>query len=406
MDKEVLENGVAYLRGQLTPASDLRTTEQANRRAFVLYVLAEAGAVRESDLSGLYEARGLLGQYGRALLAMAVGFVREDDPRISTLLSDLASDAIVSATGAHWQEREPERWNWNTDTRTTAIVLDALARLDPGNDLAPLAVRWLMHARTGDRWETTQETAWALIALTDWMVATGELQADYAWGVRLNGEDLASGRATSETVREVTELRVAVADLLREEPNRLEIARGKGPGRLYYTAHLRAYLPAEEVQALNRGIIVGRTYEMADCEEDCPPITEARVGDRIRVRLTLIAPNDLYYVVVEDPFPAGTEPVDTSLRTSPTVEEGPGWTPTDREVGWWEWGWWWFTDVDLRDEKAVLFATSLPAGTYEYTYVLQVGLAGTYHVLPATAYEMYFPEVMGRSDGMLFTIEP
>ena len=53
----------------------------------------------------------------------------------------------------------------------------------------------------------------------------------------------------------------------------------------------------------------------------------------------------------------------------------------------------------------MLFATYLPAGTYEYTYLLQVGLGGEYRVLPATAYEMYFPEVMGRSDGMIFTIE-
>ena len=59
----------------------------------------------------------------------------------------------------------------------------------------------------------------------------------------------------------------------------------------------------------------------------------------------------------------------------------------------------------MRDEKLVLFATSLPAGTYEYTYLLQIGLAGEYRVLPTTAYEMYFPEVMGRSDAMVFTAE-
>ena len=405
VDPEVVMRGVEYLQEHVEPVSSLETTEGANRQAFILYVLSEADAVRESDLAALYEVRARLGHYGRAFLAMALGRIDEEDPRIRTLLSDLASAAIVSATGAHWQEREPGRWNWNTDTRTTAVVLDALARLDPDNRLAPLAVRWLMRARTADHWETTQETAWALIGLTDWMVATGELEADYAWGVRLNGEDLGSGEVTRATLREVETFRVAVADLLRDEVNRLQIARGKGLGNLYYTAHLRAYLPVEEVHALNRGIIVGRTYEMADCEEGCPPVEEARVGDLIRVRLTLIAPNDLNYVVVEDPFPAGAEPVDTSLRTSPTVEEG-GFQPVGREVGWWEWGWWWFTDVDIRDEKVVLFATSLPAGTYEYTYLLYVGLPGEYRVLPTTAYEMYFPEVMGRSDGGVFTVQP
>jgi hypothetical protein len=407
VDEGVLDRGVEFLLEQLGPTSELDTAFRANRRAFVLYALAEAGAVQESHLAALYDVRGRLGQYGRAYLALAFDLVNDRDPRIQTLMSDLNSAAIVSATGAHWQEADPDHWNWNTDTRTTAVVLDALARLDPENSLAGNAVRWLMHARTADHWETTQETAWALIALTDWMVATGELEGEYDWGIRLNGEDLGSGEVAPETLQDATQFRVAVADLLLGEPNRLEIARSEGPGRLYYTAHLRAYLPVEEVQALNRGIVVGRTYEMADCEADCEPVQQAEVGEVVRVRLTIIAPHDLQYVVIEDPFPAGAEPVDTSLQTTSVVGERPELRRTDVETPWWHWGWgwWWFSNTDLRDEKLVLFATSLPAGTYEYTYLLQIGLEGEYRVLPAAAYEMYFPEVMGRSDGMVFTIE-
>ena len=406
VDESVLQRGVDFLQEQISAAAGTDAEEEANRRAYVLYVLAEAGAVRESSLAALYDLRARLGHYGRAYLALGFGLLDEEDPRVRTLLSDLNSAAIVSASGAHWQEAEPAAFNWNTDTHTTAVVLDALARLDPTSDIAANAVRWLMHARTADHWETTQETAWALIALTDWMLATGELEADYRWSVRLNGEDMGSGETTPETVREVTEMRAAVAELLVGEANRVEIGRGEGPGRLYYTTYLNAYLPVEEVQSLNRGIIVGRTYTMAECEEDCPPVTSARVGDLLRARLTIIAPHDLYYVVVEDPFPAGTEPLDTSLQTTSVVGERPELHRLDAEGPWWDWGWWWFANTDLRDEKLVLFATTLPAGTYEYTYLLQVGLAGEYRVLPVTAYEMYFPEVMGRSDGMVFTIAP
>ena len=51
-------------------------------------------------------------------------------------------------------------------------------------------------------------------------------------------------------------------------------------------------------------------------------------------------------------------------------------------------------------------STYLPAGTYEYVYTIRAGLAGEYNVIPATGSEAYFPEVYGRSAGMLFTIEP
>ncbi|MBN1955115.1 MAG: Ig-like domain-containing protein [Anaerolineae bacterium] len=409
VSSSVIERGIGFLQNRLEPADELEDTWQADRQAFVLYVLAEANVVQESDLASLYETRGRLSHHGRAYLALAFGQLKGGDARITTLLSDLNNAAIVSASGAHWQETETGHWNWNTDVRTTALALDVLARLDPDNDLAPQAVRWLMHARTADHWETTQETAWSLIALTDWMVATGELEGSYDWAVRINGKEVNAGQVTPETVREVSELQVAVAELLLGETNRLEIARGDGPGRLYYTAHLEAYLPVEDVRALNRGIVVGRVYERSDCEEACEPLASAQVGETVRVRLTVVAPYDLHYVVIEDPFPAGAEPVDTSLQTTSVVGEPPEMRRTDVGAPWywryWGWGWWWFSNTDLRDEKLVLFATYLPAGTYEYTYLLQMGLEGEYRVIPTTAYEMYFPEVMGRGDGMIFTIE-
>jgi uncharacterized protein YfaS (alpha-2-macroglobulin family) len=133
-------------------------------------------------------------------------------------------------------------------------------------------------------------------------------------------------------------------------------------------------------------------------------ITEAQAGQDIQVTLTLIAPNDLYYVVVEDPLPAGAEAVDTSLLTTSVVGQPPELQPTDPLY--YGWGWWWFSNTDLRDEKVVLFATYLPKGTYEYTYTMHASLPGTYRVIPTQAREFYFPEVFGRGDGTLFTIRP
>src|SRR3990170_23973 len=100
----------------------------------------------------------------------------------------------------------------NTDTRSTAVILDALVSLDPGSTLVHQAVRWLMVARRDGIWETTQETAWALIALTDWMVVTGELEGEYSYGVSLNGNVLADGQVTPANIDQSIKLRVDVAD--------------------------------------------------------------------------------------------------------------------------------------------------------------------------------------------------
>ncbi|MBM4466567.1 MAG: hypothetical protein FJ014_13605 [Chloroflexi bacterium] len=409
VDQEVMDRAARFLRGSLKRPAELKQPYEANTQAFVLYVLAEYGKGDLGRSVALYERREMLGNYGKAYLAMALGLLApEQRERVDTIISDLTSAAVLSATGAHWEEETVDSWTMNTDTRSTAIVLAALARLSPplpggggagGGGLAPNVVRWLMVARKEGHWLSTQETAWSLIALTDWMVASGELEADYAYRVSLNYEKLGEGRVTTADVGETRKLQVEVAELLKDEANRLLIERAEpaGKGRLYYSIYLRYFLPVEDVKALNRGIIVARQYSPVEDPERF--VDGAKVGDVIQVKLTIIAPSSLHYLVVEDPLPAGCEGVDVSLKTTSVV----GQPPELRRVGE-EWGWWWFSHTEMRDEKVVLFATYLPKGTYEYTYLMRASVPGQFLVMPANAYEMYFPEVFGRSDGGKFTV--
>ncbi|MFQ6102069.1 MAG: Ig-like domain-containing protein [Anaerolineae bacterium] len=408
---DVLERGLNYLESTLVSARELRSYREANRQAFALYVLAEAGETGQAGeyVGDLYRRRDKLSHYGRAFLALTLGLIDENDNRIETLLSDLQNAAILSATGAHWEEADYDYWAMNTDTRSTGVILDALVRLDPENALIPNVVRWLMIARRDGIWETTQETAWALIGLTDWMAVTGELEGAYDYGVWLNDESLATGSITPDTVGEPIQLRVDVAELLADAGNRLTIGRGPGEGRLYYTAHLKVYLPVEEIEPLDRGIIVSRRYTDPECTEGakCPEVDGATVGDVVQVKLTIIAPHDLYYVVVEDPLPAGGEAIDTGLDTTSELAQAAGLYREAEEEPWYDFYYWWFrwySRSEMRDDKVVLFADYLPAGTYEYTYTFRATLPGEYRVIPTTAHEFYFPEVFGRADGRLFTI--
>ncbi|HUW11830.1 MAG TPA: alpha-2-macroglobulin, partial [Anaerolineae bacterium] len=403
---------VRYLERQLSDPDDLQDWE-LNQQAFMLFVLAEAGEPEIGRTVALFDYRERLGQYGKGFLAMALGLVEEDGERgrIDTLLSDLIGEAILSATGAHWEEGTVDWWTMSTDTRTTAVVLDAFARLAPDEPLAPNIVRWLMVARKDGHWETTQETAWSLIALTDWMVASGELEADYSWQVSLNGELLGEGVATNDNVDEAVELSAQIGQLFLDRANALLLERleptaeQSGAGWLYYTSHLQYFLPVEGLEPLDRGIVVARRYEMADCQSDCPAVSQAQVGDAIRVKLTLVAPNDLHYLVVEDPLPAGCEAIDVSLKTVSGLYEGAEIEMVEQpeDAPWW-WNGWIPTHTELRDEKVALFATWMRRGTYEYTYLMRASLAGRYLTLPASAYEMYFPEVWGRGAGGAFTI--
>ena len=417
VDRGVVDNAIGYLQSKINIGNPRSVKEQyrLNRQAFILYVLAEADSGDLSRAVSLMEVRDRLSNYAKAYLALALALTDSaDSARVKTLLSDLNSAAILSATGAHWEENWVDYWAMNTDVRSTTIIIDALSRLDPRNDLLPNAVRWLMAARKSGHWETTQETAWALIALTDYMVMTGELEADYTYTISLNGELLEERDITKQDVRKSFKVTVPIADLLAQEVNRVLISRQEptggqtGKGTLYYALYLRYFLPAKDIKPLSRGIILARQYLPADCNPDketCKPLREVRVGDVVKVKITLVAPHNLHYLVLEDPLPAGFEAIDRSLKTTSVASSAPSFLDKSQRYGWGRgWGWWWFTYSEVRDEKVALFANYLRRGTYEYTYYIRASVPGQFQTMPAVAYEMYFPEVWGRSDGLQFTV--
>ncbi len=403
IEQGMLDRALNYVRTDFVQPRLDTTPWRLNRQAFYFYVLARGGQGNLAEYEALYSHRLEMSYQGRAYLLMAYAELYPEQGAINNLVSDLTTGAILSATGAHWEEDYNDWWNWSSDTRTTALVLSALTRVAPENELLPNAVRWLMVARQGDHWKTTQENVWATIALTDWMVLTGELRGDYEYALTLNGQALARATVTPETVREGEVIRVAVRDLLLDDLNRVAVARGEGEGVLYYTAHLNLRLPAAEADAISRGMTVDREYFLTS-DPESSPISRVNVGETVTVRLTITLPEDIYYFVLEDPIPAGTEGVDTSLLTTSHQVEGPTLERVWERDPRWYWGWWWFDHTEMRDEQVNLYADFLPRGTYVYTYQVRASIAGEFQTMPAHAYSFYFPEVFGRTDGMLFTV--
>lgn len=408
IDDKVMARGADYLGRQIKAPAKLEGYA-LNQQAFIVYVLdaytAQSGGDRPlSEAQQLYEERERMAIYAQAYLALtlqAQAEVADTAAQARSLLDAISGKALVSATGAHWEEQSVDYWTMNTDTRSTAAVLAALVAIQPDHPLGPNVVRWLMSARTADRWQTTHETAWALIALTDWMVSTGELQGRYDWKATLNGGELGNGSVTPATVTESTTLHTPIGDLLADQINTLLLERTAGPGQLYYSAYLRTFLPVPDLAPVSRGLTVDRRYTLNGAETD-NAITSAKVGDVIDVELTLVVPETMHYLVVEDPIPAGAEPIDTSLATTSQSAAG----PQIKQEGEPEQPWWYWqpASFQLKDDKVALFATSLAPGTYTFTYQLRATLPGEYNVLPPRGEMMYFPEVFGHGAGSAFTI--
>jgi hypothetical protein len=139
-------------------------------------------------------------------------------------------------------------------------------------------------------------------------------------------------------------------------------------------------------------------------------LTEIQLSSTSQVlaRITLTIPADMYHVVVEDKIPAGTEILNSSLKTSQqiqptkdgTVVPSAPWVDLFGEG----YGWWHFGSSRIYDDRISWTASYLPAGTYDLTYRLVPNMAGEFRVLPVHAWQYYFPEVEAAGAGSVFKI--
>ena len=151
-------------------------------------------------------------------------------------------------------------------------------------------------------------SVYSLIALTNWLIESKEYETDYKYAIGLNDELLQEGTANKDNLTETVNLQIQLEDLLKEQANSLVFTRGRGTGNLYYSTYLSTSLPVESIQPLDQGMSLSREYFRLD--DPKTPITEIERGELVKVRLTVVVPAALHYIVISDPLPAGMEAVD------------------------------------------------------------------------------------------------
>lgn len=403
VDANVESRAAQYLRGQIDLQRDV-LEQQFDLRAYLLYALALDGQGDLGRSFALAEQKANLGNAAKAWTALAISLSggARNDPRLTALVADLQKAAIPSATGNHWEEATYDRSVFANSVMVTAQVLQAFTRLEPEHPLVDGTLRWLMVARKEGRWESPHDTALAIVAIAGFMQARKDVPGAFEYTVAFNGEIRLQGKTEEGKVHQEDTIVIPMTEIIKDTVNRLDISRSpaSAQGRLYYTAHLRYFTPAQEIEAANRGISVSHQYFVGESDT---PVQQVKLGDVVRVKVTLVAPSDLNFLVLEDFLPAGLEPIDTSLKTTSSEFMR---LLYQRQLKDWEAHRWYtpFSHTDIRDNRVALFARFVPKGMYEYTYYAQATTPGEFNVPPATAYEQYFPEVWGRSDGGRFTV--
>lgn len=417
VNDEAFQSAAEYLLNYIVEhVSDKADSGEFDRAAFIFYVLqlSDEAEIANSTTLGiirerLYDNRVRLNPWGQALFALALSESNSTDAYAQELYSNLKSEVIRSSTGAHWEENLPSYGNMSSTLVNTSVVLYALANEDPNSPLVADTVRYLMaHRDAYGAWTSNYATAWSTLALVEVMKGTGELGGEFTFSAMLNSLEIASGQAGGTSQFTTVVAKVGVEELFLDDPNALRIQRDPGTGRLYYSAALQVSQPVELIAPLSRDINIERLYSdpAADCSQQaCESLHEGGLQEFIKVTLTLTAPNDLYYVVVEDYIPAGAEIVNASLKTyNYYYDIDVSYDAHDPYAD--GWGWWHFDNPNIYDDHIYWLTDYLPAGIYQLTYTIALMHSGEYQVIPAHAEQLYFPEIQTNSAGEKFIILP
>ena len=395
IDQTVADKAISYCKNYLHSNYDSRTPYGMHAwygaEALMVYALALNSQAEPAYMQTLFQVRDQLPVFARALLLKAIHISTKTAPMESELTRDLMNQIKVTSTTAHFEEPDWEglEWIYSTNTRTTAIILQALLEVGSRDPVLSKVVQWIMQEQKVGRWRSTQENVYVVNALSTYFRTFESENPNF------NATISVAGR---EVLRQMFEGRSLNTINSTEKLSSFEVGeqlpvnvRKLGPGILYYGVRMN-YYPVKDSIPRNEGITLLKTITPLSGKMKADSCFDA--GSSFKVTLTVIAPQERNFVVVDDPLPAGFEAVNLNFETE-SSELG-------RQLGEAQGGndyYWWggFNHVEQKDDRVLLFADALSAGVHTYSYLVRATTYGTFSMPATYAGQMYEPDVFGRT---------
>lgn len=422
---DVLRKAREYLADRLV---DVET--QYDLQAWILFSLAsrymevpgQPGRFEAKAFANLWRNRDQLNNYTLALLTLSahyLGFEEEarilvDNLRNGVIINEnpqssvfVPNPAVTGATGtstAHWG-RSGFYWRWSEGgVEATSFAINALLAADPSNDLLQPAVNWLLKNRRGANWSNTKDTAIAILALTNFLRQSKELEAEGAFEILVNDVVVAREQLMKKDSLKAPSRFQVDPKLLREGSNTVTMRRTEGSFGLYYSAAASFFTLENPIEPAGNEVFIRREFFrlvpvptlLKGYQMKKEPLNDGdaiQSGDRIEVVLTVDAKNDYEFMMIEDWKAAGLEAVElqSGLPLSAWEVRLDG-TGDDRYTGRSRWVY-----QELRDDKVACFINRLSQGYWEIRYELRAESPGKFSALPAVIQAMYIPEIQGNS---------
>jgi len=378
---------LAYLRTLLRQSSD--DPEMLETQAYACYVLALAGKPERGVMSRLTEVVNTSRPDGVAPPAQARFHLAA--AWLAAGRRDLAEGLIPHALPLP-RDKQSLAGTLGSPTRDRAILVDTLLAVQPDHPTLPQLVQQLADAGRHGEWRSTQDTAFAVLALGRYLrqnrAATPYATAD----LLLDGVHLVDASDGQPLLWEAGDM----DHRLPGDGSKLRVRITGAAGATAHLAWLETGVPLKPPPPADHGMKVRQRL----LDERGKPLDAIGVhsGDLVQVELTIASQTPLEHVVIDDLLPAGLEIENPRLTTTaPDSAE----QPEDRQPNV-------FQDarLEMRDDRLVLIGGLPNAGAGTYVYTARAVTAGTFVLPPVRAECMYDNAINSISGGGTFVVIP
>jgi uncharacterized protein YfaS (alpha-2-macroglobulin family) len=414
-----LEKGVEWLkRYQAEQVQKLKNAKTKtnpwkehadNLDALVYMVLADADVADNDMLEFLYRDRTKLSVYAMALYGLALEKQKQAE-KLAMMLQNIDQYLVQDDENDTAYLKVPDGnfwWFWyGSEVEANAFYLKLLARTDAKQEKASRLAKYLINNRKhATYWNSIRDTSFAIEALAEYFVASGESQPDMTVEVWYDGKKQKDVKITAENLFTFdNQFTLSGAEVTSGE-HKLELRRqGKGP--LYFNAYLTNFTLEDFITKAGLEIKTNRKFYKLVREEKSVKVAgsrgqaadqrvekyrreelkegaELKSGDLVEVELEIDSKNDYEYLMFADMKASGFEPVD--LRS--------GYNGNDMHAY-----------MELRDQKVTFFVHWLARGKHSVKYRLRAEIPGKFSALPAQGTAVYAPELRSNSDEMKISI--
>jgi len=210
----------------------------------------------------------------------------------------------------------------------------------------------LLARRSGQHWESTRATSWALEALAQMLRYDVARPKPGRLMVSIGGKTVLDLARPEDLSTPVYRLRLDRASLTMQEGAAVRM-RVEGGAPVTFTLNATGIQRLDHLEPEGSDIKLTRTLTTLDGR---PLDNRLKLGDVIAVHLSVELRQPQSYVIIEDRRPAGCEFADEQLDGTAAAH---------------------VTHFEFRDDRVCTFAGGLPAGRHELVYYLRAETRGT-----------------------------